>query len=208
MLSLATVLALALPTFGPLPICDGTPHVSFDVTASHGPIAQASDFSLAQLRNLAKQIDRIGKHPPWGFYYGAFRFTVHAEADPARQGCPDGLRIAVNVLLFDRQIELARELDSQPCLLALVREHYAKHAALDDTLLTDYANALEAALREVPLATLKGESPASQILPEQIESEVHEIVSSGLASLDAARKRTSDAVDSPEELNRLAAACP
>jgi hypothetical protein len=48
-----------------------------------------------------------------------------------------------------------------------------------------------------------GDSPASKILPEQIEREVQEIVSRGLPSLDAARKRTSDAVDSPEELNRF-----
>lgn len=208
MLSLATAFALALPAFGPLPVCDGTLHVSFDVIASHGPIAQASDFSLAQLSNLAQRTGRIGKHPPWGFYYGAFGFTVHAEADPARQGCPDGLRIAVNVMVFDRQIEVARELNSQPCLLSLVREHYAKHAALDDTLLTDYAKALEAALREVPLATLKGDSASSPTLRQQIEKEAQEIVSRGLPSLDAARTRTPDAVDSPEELKRLATACP
>jgi hypothetical protein len=65
--------------------------------------------------------------------------------------CSEPVRVRVTVMLANRRIEIGKELTSKPCLFSAVLDHYRRHAVFDDAVLTEFARALEAGLKRLPL---------------------------------------------------------
>lgn len=201
---IGTALALAAPLLLPVSACTAAPPVVY-VVASHGPVAVAADFTLGQLAEMAARTGRAGKHPPLGFYFAQFGYTISlGPADRRPGGC--ARPATVKVMLLNRRIELGKEI-SPPACLAAAREHYLRHAATDDAILTQFAGALRAAFPRISLPPPGTDSGGRESDPAALEHAVRAVVDRGLQSLDAARAAAPKQVDTPEEVERLALAC-
>ena len=68
--------------------------------------------------------------------------------------CSEPVHVTITVVLANRHIEIAQELKRNPCLFLAAEDHYRRHAAADDALLTQFIRALSSALNELPTPTI------------------------------------------------------
>jgi len=149
------MLTAALSVLASVSVCSGPTHATYDVVAAHGPVDVSTDMTLAQIAELANRTGRIGRHLPFGFYVGGFGYTAITDVSvPSKTECSEQVRVTVALMLVDRHIEIGKELKANPCLFSLVRDHYRRHAASDDAVLTEFARSLEAALKAMTLPPL------------------------------------------------------
>ena len=192
----------------PISACPGPGRAAFDLVASSGPVDTTTDLTLAQISELAIRSGRLGKHPPLGFYIGKFGYTVGVDVSAYSEGdCPKPVRVTIALMLTDRHIEIGRELVAKPCFFSAARDHYLRHAAMDETVLTEFAWALEAALRRVPLPEMGHDETLAEADRQRIEQAVTSVVELGLSALDGARANARDQVNTLEEVRKLSEAC-
>jgi hypothetical protein len=114
--------------------CPKPPLVEVHVTADLEPLSVATDFHLPELRKLAEQAGGEGAHPPYGFYLGSIASTISVGIDNEAQGiCLGPIDIQVNMKLTNRRIEVAQELQADPCKFDKVVAHYRHHADYQGT---------------------------------------------------------------------------
>jgi hypothetical protein len=200
----ALLTVLSIPAYA----CSGPTRVMFEVTASHAPVDTLTDLTLAQISEMADRTGRIGKHPPLGFYIGQLSYIVSAQHEADSQtGCFDRVVVTVTFILTDRHIELAKELLTRPCLFSVALDHYRRHAAADDAVLTGFTETLAATLQRIPLPPV-GQDPALREEDRhKIKLAVKSAIDSGLDALGAARADARGAVDTMEEVRKLSEAC-
>lgn len=184
--------------------CSGPLRVSADVVSAHGPVETADDFPLAQLRDMAKRVGRTGKHEPLGFYSATLAHSISVNLDTRdADGCLTAVIITVRLALIDRHVEIAKELTATPCMFALARDHYARHAAADDAILTRFSRKLGAALQTGTFPMLQGD-PGSA---DQDRETIQQMIEQQVDRLSEARSRERDEVDTPAEVAKLRAGC-
>ncbi len=188
----------------PVAACPGPARAAFDVVAVHGPVDMSADMTLKQIAELAERTGRVGRHKPLGFYIGDFGYTVNAEIGPRGEAdCSEPVHVTVTVMLANRHIEIGKELAAKPCLFSVVRDHYRRHAASDDAVLTEFAQALETALRRVPLPPLGHDPAAADEDRRKMEQIVSSMADDGIKSLDTARANARDGVDTADEIAKM-----
>jgi hypothetical protein len=166
-----------------------------------------TDISLQQLREAAK-----GHHPGpvLGFYVGTLRYGIEID-DTIRQLAPDRFcatpKYVSLTVQHDRAIHIPREFVGDPCLVALARDHEAKHADADAIALDRSRSSLLSAIREAARANtavaIDSRLDALAMLTAGIQAAVDRVFDHMVSD----RRRLDAAVDSPAELERLKTGC-
>lgn len=194
----------ALSILAPVPACSGPTRATFDVVAAHGPVDTSTDLTLAQISELADRTGRIGKHPPFGFYIGGFGSTISAEISARNEAdCSEPVRVTVTLMLANRHIEIGKELAAKPCRFSVVLDHYRRHAASDDVVLAEFAQALATALKGISLPPLAHDPALAEEDRRRVEQVVASMVERRLKPLDTARANARDSVDTVQEAEKL-----
>jgi hypothetical protein len=189
-------------------VCPGPTNAAIDVVVVHGPADTGADLSLAQISEMASRTGRGGKHAPVGFYVGSFGYTVRVDVSRRDNAeCPGPVHVTVTLALTDRHIQIAKEWAANPCTFAAARDHYLRHAAADDAVVSQFARALEAASRQVPLPPPTRDPASAEEDRRAVERAMAAMVDRGLESLGRARADARDSVDTPDEVRKLSDAC-
>jgi hypothetical protein len=129
----------------------------------------------------------------------------HDAAGP----CLPHLQIELHLRLAQRRIEIGQEVVKQPCLYDAVLEHYRKKADADEAAYKVYVAWVAAALRETAFSGQAANSDTG--LDETVRTQARQwaksIVDQGWDLAHGARVAAQRAVDTPEEMRRLAQAC-
>jgi hypothetical protein len=204
------ILATAEPTVTSAAACGVSPRADIQVFAEPGPVSVGSTFSLSEIDQLARETGYGGSGPRLGFYIGRFLDNISVGLEPDLvTGCEERVRVEVHMQLSDRHIEVGRELRHRPCLFTAALEHYEKKAQADETAFARYATAFTTTLRSTPLPTVS--LFLNQSLDEdaraQIEEWVTVLMNGSVEALHEERNAAQQAVDTPDELERLERAC-
>jgi hypothetical protein len=207
LLLVTLALGLARPAFAK---CDGELKVDTRVVAEREPVASAANFSLDQIADLAKRSGNAPDTAPLGFYTA--RVTDEVEVSPGRDAggsCLPHIQVELHLRLAQRRIEIGQEVARQPCLRDLVLEHYRKKAAADDEAFAVYVDAVADALRTTPFSGAFGreDAPRDDATRTEVQQWVKSIVDRGWQPYHGARAAAQRAVNTPEEMRRLAQAC-
>lgn len=208
--ALLTFLSLAVPVADEAPAsgCSGPPRVSYAVVASHGAIQEATDYSLAEISQMAHRTGRLGKHAPLGFYFAGFGYNVAVDVSALSETtCSEPVHVTVTMMLFDRHIQIAKELVTQPCLFSLVRDHYHRHAHADDVVLSASARSLQREVERIPLPSLQHDAALVDEDRQRFQHAIAASIDEMLAPLDVARANARERVDTPEEVKKLSGSC-
>lgn len=179
----------------------------FDVIVVHGPIALQTDYTLAQIDEMAAAQARPLAHDPVGFYRADIQPSVQVDlADTDLQGCSKSVHVAVKLEMTNRQIQIAKELADTPCAWNTAQAHYRQHAAADDAVVSEFAKALKSALpRMMPRSD--GSMWTADQPRHEITRAMAETVERSLVGLDQARADVRNRVDTPHEIAKLQTPC-
>lgn len=117
--------------------------------------------------------------------------------------------MAVHVQLVEgeRVIEIARDLQTMPCLFDAALAHYRQHAAAAPAALKGLAVSLPARLR----AEIEHELPTYPALvataQRRIEARLNAVLDAEIATYTGEFRAMQDNVDTPAEVARLEGAC-
>lgn len=201
---LLTSLSLAMPIAN----CSGPTPVAFDVLALHGPVHEATDFNLAEIGELANRTGRLGKHAPLGFYFGSFGYTVGVDISALSETtCSEPVHVTVTLMLFDRHIQIGKEIVAESCLFALAADHYRRHAAADDAILSESVKALDVTLQQVLLPELQHDAASVDKDRQRLQDAITVAVDHTLVPVHALRADAGNQVDTPEEVRKLLGPC-
>jgi hypothetical protein len=119
--------------------------------------------------------------------------------------CATPHHVKLRIGYFERTIFIAKEAQSDACLLKEIRDHELNHARIDDEvldayvpILTDQIRAAVAQVNPLPAAT-------ADIAETTLAADIGARVSDLVQALKQERNRRQAALDSPEELTRLRA---
>ncbi len=175
------------------------------------PLTIRRDLSLATLRNLSKQVQRRSAHATLGFYAGSVGFLpTEVEiltGQPVGTGqsvsCPH-LEIRSELVAVDRQIAIAIDLRSSPCLLRAATAHYERHAEIASRALHGYAAELPATLGpEIDRYVHSRPSPHGP-RDDQLRGVVEGLLTRSVARFTARMAVIQEAADTPDEVRSLA----
>jgi hypothetical protein len=187
--------------------CPRPPPVKALVMAGMDPLSVSTDFSLAKLRELAKQANRAAAHPAYGFYLGAVADAIEVDiGNDAHDACLGPIDIRVTLKLTHRRIEVAQELRDDPCKFAIVVAHYQRHAEADEAVFERYIVRVTATLSHTPTAAFVTD-PVAGSTRKQIALAVQSIIEPVLTAMEADRASVGKTVDTPAEVNRLESVC-
>lgn len=184
---------------------------TIDVEAVYRELEEASDVTLAELAQVARQQPRPLRHPLLGAYTRSIAIGLNIEdaVDEVAGGlCTVPKAIHVRLTLMHRVVHLPRDFASNPCLLDLARSHEQKHGDADDALLDRLVAKYPEDLRNRLTALILEPAPSETEARLQMTEAARRVVQQ---QLDGYERDQADqvgaAVDTPEEVARLSAAC-
>ena len=177
------------------------------VVAGIGPLVISTDLDAAQLAQMSRKADQVGKHPPYGFYLGAVAYEIAVDVGGDSQDlCKKPIIIRVTMRLIDRHIEVAKDMKSDPCRFQKVVAHYRHHTDADMAVFQRYALKVS-----VTLTHLSASSVADAYVTNHPRRNIARIaqtmIEPVLRAMDAARDAEPLAVDTPAEVEELESAC-
>lgn len=199
------IIAAALLVGASTPPCSGPPDLEVEVVVTHEPIIERQTYRVAEIEELARLSGRVLRHQPLGFYTGGFGQTILVEQEqrsPRDGMCSTITIITVQLYLTNRLIEVARDLEIEGCRPEIVREHYRKRAAADDTVLSRYVHPVTIALQTArpQIQSLLRQGDASDT---SIKVAVGRILERALERYDQVRADAFADVDSAEEIEKM-----
>ena len=202
------LLVSMLTTSAPAGVCPAPP-VYVAVLMDDSAVAIRTDFTLAQIEAMRRQVGGIDRHPNLGFYGHRFGYTVDVNPiQAAGQNCVGSIQVKVHMVLSQRVIELGSDLQSNPCLFAVAEEHYRRHALADDRVFADYAHAIAPALDSAKLLPQQQDYPMGSIDPKQVEQRVRSTIDATLLTYQSARAAAQRSVDNKAEAAKMVKGCP
>jgi len=191
--------------------CTEPPRIASGVAALHGQVVEAESFTVAELRDRARQHGAAMAHAPLGFYAAKFGhgYQVHTETQASADGtqCGTLTTVTVRLVLIDRAVVVARDLRERGCDHDAVVRHYTKHALADDRVLSRQVLILHQAL-VAAWPAIREQLPSSGA-PD--EAELRRVMGPVVTKLvDAAEKDrlvSIAEVDNDAEVIALAASC-
>ena len=190
--------------------CEGYTRPSIHVIAEPAPVNVAADFSLSEISDLAHRVGEPHVQAPMGFYISTVLHYVSVQVEPSpTTACAEDLQIELTIQLASRRIEIAREIQWQPCRYWTVLRHYQKKAVADNEVFADYVNTVATNLRNAPMPMIQadmGDSSAAEAR-HQLEQWVEKVVDQNLQSLQKARRAAFQAVDTADEMRQLTESC-
>ena len=200
---LATLLPLSFASS-----CSTQSSVTLDVRAIHEPVTMASDYSLADLADLAMQVGQKTDHRPLGFYSGSVANEVLAfETSAADSACGSAIHLDVTFHLADRQIQIANDLRLVPCRYETVVRHYQSHASADDIVFGNFARAITGRLDRLSKSDTPPGPQGATALQVQLRGQALQLIEEAMPNLKAERDAARKSVDTSLEVERLLDAC-
>lgn len=199
----ATLLGASVARAAP---CSPAPRVAIAIGVEEAPVAIEKGFTLANLMAASAQLQRTPVHPVLGFYAGKIGYALRrieliaAPADDISQ-CTS-VRVEASMVVVDRRIGIASELDTMPCRRNAALDHYRRHADAASRALHNFAAALPAKL-EAAIEQRLHTQQASEELRSLVNASLDEAVGRFNASLHAIQ----DKVDRGSDVIRLSAPC-
>jgi hypothetical protein len=175
-------------------------------------VSEDASLPLAVIEQAVHRSGTAPAHPPLGFYMGDFAhdLTVSTEpyGGPNGTGCGYLTTVTIRLALLNRVIEVARDLRDEPCAYEAALRHYRKHAAADDAALGLYVALLRRELAQVWPQIERSIGTSGKPDEAAVRRAVEPVVDLVLDNVEQVRAKVIAAVDSPHEVERLAAACP
>lgn len=197
-----------LSATSPVAACTTTPpRITTSVVSVSAPALISTDLRLSELADLAKQRGARARHDPLGFYFSQFYYTFQVTAAPGWGECAGSVQIAVQMYLTNRQIEIGRELKSDPCAYSRVLAHYERHAAFDQAIMSQYVHKVRSALHDAIPPVLHHGVRTADVNQGNLDALTQSIIDQALADLTKDREAIGERVDTPEEVSRLQARC-
>jgi len=174
------------------------------------PLTIRRDLSLATLRELSKQVQHRSAHATLGFYAGSVGFLpTEVEiltGQPVGRGrsvsCPH-LEIRSELVAVDRQIAIASDLRSSPCLLRAATAHYERQADIASRALDGFAAELPTTLGpEIDRYVRSRPSPPGPG-DDQLRGGVEGLLTRSVAGITARLAVIQEAADTPDEVRSL-----
>ena len=179
------------------------------VEVSSDEVREAFDITVADIRRLATA---RGLQPHWpglGAYVAQLRYRADIDEDAEEDRgvyCATPRSVRLVILLNDRIIHLARELQESPCLRDAVRQHARLHARADEDALKQLP-ALTEHLRE-SLARLPPVRGDTELFAKSATTAaVHAQIDDFLDRLYGIRAALNRAIDAPEAIEQLRRKC-
>jgi len=181
------------------------------IGVSEQPLTIRGDLSLARLRELSKQVQHRSAHATLGFYAGRVGLLpMEVEVltgQPVGTGrgvtCPH-LEIRSELVAVDRQIAVASDLRSSPCLLRAATAHYERHADTASQALHSFAADLSTTLGpEIDRYVRSRPSPPGPG-DDQLRGVVEGLLTRSVARFTARMAVIQEAADTPDEVRSLA----
>jgi hypothetical protein len=201
------ILPPALPPAVMVTACSTQPSIKAVVVAGVDPIAISSDLSLASITQLSKQSNRVGKHPPYGFYLGGVAYKIFVDiGNDADDVCKGPVNIRVSMRLTDRHIEVAEDLKKDACRFRKIMAHYRHHADTDAALFERYVVNVTTTLGHLSESSFA--SAYDNDRPKQaITLIANDAIEPVLSEMDAERAALPSSVDTPEEVEKMEGTC-
>lgn len=190
--------------------CADKPLVDLSVIALHHKPRVKSDYTLERLEELRAALSKPAKHRTLGFYAQKFGYTIDVNSVGVDGTCPQELSVVVQMKLFDRTIEIARDLagsTDRACLYTASLKHYERHATAADEVLSLYARKVKARFRAVNLVARLDPSLPTGAVPQELKREVADTVDDVMQTYDQDSAAAQDSVDTAEEISKLEHAC-
>lgn len=187
--------------------CTEPPRIASGVIAFHGSIDDKSDYSRSDIRELAQKSGKPLPHAPLGFYIGSIGHDVMVRTE--RQASPDGSRcdylttVTVRISLVNRVIQIANDVDAGGCKRNVVLNHYRKHAAADDRVLSQYVQTVNKALRDAWPQMSGKLNPSGHPDEDGIREIAESVINQASDDFKSIRADAAAAVDSPSEVKSL-----
>ncbi len=175
------------------------------------PLTIRQDLSLATLRELSKQVEHRSAHATLGFYAGSVGFlptevkvlTGRPVGTGRSVSCPH-LEIRSELVAVDRQIAVASDLRSSPCLLRAATAHYERHADAASRALHRFAAELPTMLGlEIDRYVRSRPSPPGPG-DDQLRGIFEGLLTRSVARFMVRLALIQEAADTPDEVRSLA----
>jgi hypothetical protein len=188
--------------------CPAPPPVKVEVVAAiEGPVV-ALDFSSEEIRNMRGHNGAASLHQPYGFYTGSVGYLVVPVFNgPPNDICAGSIDLRLTIQLFDRRIQIGRDLRDDPCKFREIVAHYKRHAQSDEGFFAAYIRNVTTALAGVALHPLSGDNTMLDSDLANVNQTVRGMIDPVLAGMDQARSEAISAVDSPADVMRLGNGC-
>jgi hypothetical protein len=168
-----------------------------------GPFLSAGDEPPSSARTCGHTLC----HRVLGFYVGGFGQEIRIDREPRispdGNNCDSLVTVSVHLSLTNRIIEVANDLESQGCRREVAWEHYRKHAAADDAVLSQYVQPVTVALQTAwpEMQDLLGQGSDNDMAA--LKTVIQSLLAKALQDYDQVRAEAFSAVDNPEEANNL-----
>jgi len=207
---LSVALLVAVTAMQPAAACEDAAPPLIHVVAEPTAVSVAADFSLSELDAMAQRSGIAHQPAPLGFYSSSVLHDVRLQPSQATTAaCTDRLQIELDIRLSDRRIEIGREVQQQRCRYTAALAHYQRKAEADRLVFADYVTTVARVLHTTPLPQLADTTDAGSVAADQVRLEhwVEAVVAQHLQALHQARLAAFQAIDTTEEMRRLAEAC-
>jgi hypothetical protein len=188
----------------PVAACPNPPEFQVTVVAIHQQVARGTDLDLAGIEELRRREGTNDQSRALGIYQTHFGYTVQVlpEGDP----CSASIRVTVRLMLFDRQIQIARDLIGSDCVSAALA-HYERRAAADDAILGELAQRVRSVLQPARLLPPSQGLPLSDLVEQDVETRVRSAVDKQLPWYDKRYTEAQQTLSGPVEMKQLDTAC-
>lgn len=203
-------MAIPPPVFPPALIaaaCSAQPSMKAVVVADVSPVTLSSDLSLAALTQMSEKSHRAGKHPPYGFYFGAVAYKIFVEiGNDAGDICKGPVSVRMTLQLTERHIEIAQEIKNDACRFRKIAAHYRHHADSDAEVFKRYVVKVTTTLGHLSRSSF-AKAYENDKPRQAIALIAQDAIEPILDEMDAERAALSSLVDTPQEVEKLEGTC-
>ena len=187
--------------------CENQEKTAVEVTVLEAPIVFMQDITRADLEAMSARLKRQPAHQVLGFYAGIVGYKVDSLNVNGLQSANGPaclmVQLKAELVVVDRRIAVASDLNGSPCQLRAALEHYQHHAATASLALHRFAADLQGELRsEIDVRTRYQAGTAAEFR-QYIDKFLDDEVDTFSDSLLQVQKDT----DTESEIRGLAASC-
>ena len=185
------------------------PDVTVDIQAE--PVSTVFDTSLGELEVLATAAGKRSRMPLMAAYSAAVLYTVDipTQAGSTRSGtfCATSKSVRVRIVIGQRTIHAARELQGRPCLLATAIGRAEAHARNQEKSLGVMEAGIIKNIKDRVRDAAYLRSPSAQEAERQLTSSIAAQIDQDLQKAEAEEKEANRRPDTPDSLHALQASC-
>jgi hypothetical protein len=187
--------------------CVRQPNTSVEIAVQEAPIVIMRDIPLAYLRAISTRLRRQPAHPVLGFYAGIVGYKLDSlnvgSAPSANDPVCLTFQLKAELVVVDRRVAVASDLDGSPCRLRAALEHYRHHAAAASLALHRFAAELQVKLGP----EIERHMQLQPSTPEALHQYINVILDDNVGIFNDSLLQVQKDVDTESEIRDLSAPC-